>query len=62
MLGEEGFGRRELRSFGGLEVGEDLEERRNLGSHDLVSFESSILLKRSIYCSTVNRSCVLPRH
>lgn len=34
---------REVRSFGGVEVGEDFEDRRNLGSQDLVSFESSIL-------------------
>ncbi len=39
-----GFGRRDVRSFGGVEEG--VEGRRNLGSQELVFFESSILVAR----------------
>jgi hypothetical protein len=40
--GSEGFGRREERSFGGVDIGVVLlEDRKNLGTHEK-SLESSI--------------------
>ena len=42
-----GLGRREERSFGGVVDGVEFLERKNLGSHDLESFESSMASMRS---------------
>jgi len=54
--GSEGLGRRRERSFGGVEIGEDLEDRRNLGSQNLASAELAIVLKggMAICCDKVN--------
>lgn len=46
--GSEGLGRREERSFGGVDVGDEFLGRRNLGSQDLVSLESSMASMRGM--------------